>query len=86
MKKLLAKIIRLFKRERYFIITIQWEMSKGRAGYGELSHISLNYPSRDALIAGIKEQRKTVEKVIILYIREMKKKDYFSYVKSNVKP
>lgn len=83
MKKHFYKFLALFIRQRYFIITIQWEMSKGRSGYGELSHISLKYPSRDALITGIMEQRKTVEKVIILYIREMKKKDYFSYVKSN---
>jgi len=80
MKKLFYKTLAFFfVKTRYFIITFQWEMDKGRSGYGELSRIDIQYPIRDAIIQGILDQRKTVQKVIIINIRELSKKDFTSY-------
>jgi len=80
MKNLFYKTLAFFfVKTRYFIITFQWEMDKGRTGYGELSRIDINYPKRDFLITSILEQRKTLTKVIIINIRELSKKDFTSY-------
>lgn len=72
-------MINLFKTTRYFIITFQWEMSKGRSGTGELSHASPYYPNRDAICQSILQQRKTVEKVVITNVNELSKKDFNHY-------
>lgn len=68
----------LFKRNRYFVITFQWEMNKA-SGYGELSHVSKDYPSRDFIQLQVLEQRKTLNKCIITNVRELSKKDFTSY-------
>ena len=74
----MKKLINLFKKNRYFVITFQWEMSKA-SGYGELSHVSVNYPSRDFIQLQVLEQRKTLTKCIITNVRELSKKDFTSY-------
>lgn len=78
--KLLKK---LFSKNRYFVITFQWEMNKGQSGYGELSHISKDYPSREFIQLQVLEQRKTLVKCIIINVRELSKKDFISYCGTN---
>ena len=71
-------MINLFKKNRYFVITFQWEMSKS-SGYGELSRVSKEYPNRDFIQLQVLEQRKTLTKCIITNVRELSKKDFTSY-------
>lgn len=71
-------MINLFKKNRYFVITFQWEMSKS-SGYGELSRVSKEYPNRDFIQLQVLEQRKTLNKCIITNVRELSKKDFTSY-------
>ena len=68
----------LLKRNRYFVITFQWEMNKA-SGYGELSHVSKEYANRDFIQLQVLEQRKTLTKCIITNVRELSKKDFTSY-------
>ena len=74
----MKKLINLFKKNRYFVITFQWEMSKS-SGYGELSRVSKEYPNRDFIQLQVLEQRKTLTKCIITNVRELSKKDFTSY-------
>ena len=71
-------MINLFKKNRYFVITFQWEISKS-SGYGELSRVSKEYPNRDFIQLQVLEQRKTLTKCIITNVRELSKKDFTSY-------
>lgn len=76
---MLNKILtKLFIRQRYFVITFQWEMNKA-SGYGELSRVSKEYPNRDFIQLQVLEQRKTLTKCIITNVRELSKKDFTSY-------
>ena len=78
LKKIAHNFLSLFKRNRYFVITFQWEMSKA-SGYGELSRVSKEYPNRDYIQLQVLEQRKTLTKCIITNVRELSKKDFTSY-------
>ena len=71
-------MINLFKKNRYCVITFQWEISKS-SGYGELSRVSKEYPNRDFIQLQVLEQRKTLTKCIITNVRELSKKDFTSY-------
>lgn len=73
------KLKNLFTKKRYFVITFQWEMLKGQSGYGELSHVSTDYPSRDFIQLEVLKQRKTLSKCIITNVRELSKNDFISY-------
>lgn len=79
----MKKLLNLFKKSRYFIITFQWEMTKGRSGYGELSHVSSKYPSREKIQNTILENRSQVVKCIITNVCELSKKDFTSYCETS---
>jgi len=72
------KLKNIFTKNRYFVITFQWQMDKA-SGYGELSHVAKDYPSRDYIQSEVLKQRKTLNKCIITNVRELSKKDFISY-------